>query len=206
MISIVGLGTAASAIARKFKDIGQYNVYEMNSAVNRTSKYKFKIKSYDTPEEYETNIPNVAKFFKDCDEHVQFFIMGGSFSSNYTLGILEQIKNKKVDLIYVRPDTELLTGYPVLIESVTFGVLQEYARSGMLNSITLISNLNLETCMGDLPIKTYYDSLNQFIFSTIHHVNYFMHTDPEIGQVSKPSELNRIRSIAGLNVKNLEEM
>ncbi len=206
MISIVGLGTAASAIARKFKDIGQYNVYEMNSAVNRTSKYKFKIKSYDTPEEYETNIPNVAKFFKDCDEHVQFFIMGGSFSSNYTLGILEQIKNKKVDLIYVRPDTELLTGYPVLIESVTFGVLQEYARSGMLNSITLISNLNLETCMGDLPIKTYYDSLNQFIFSTIHHVNYFMHTEPEIGQVSKPSELNRIRSIAGLNVKNLEEM
>ena len=206
MISIVGLGTAASAIARKFKDISQYNVYEMHGAVARTSKYKFKLKSYETPEEYENNIPDVSKFFKDCSNHVQFFVMGSSFSSNYTLGILEQLKDKKIDLIYIKPDTELLTGYPVLIENVTFGVLQEYARSGMVNSITLISNLNLEMCMGDLPIKTYYDSLNQFVFSTIHHVNYFVHTEPEIGQVSKPSELNKIRAIAGLNVKNLEEM
>ena len=206
MISIIGLGNAASAIANKFKDIGQYSVYEMNDNIGRTSKYKFKLKTYETPEEYENNIPNVKKFFKDCDSHVQFFVMGGSYSSNYALGILEQLRAKKIDLIYVKPDTELLTGHPVLIENMTFGVLQEYARSGLLNSITLISNLNLETCMGDLPIKTYYDSLNQFIFSTIHHVNYFTHTEPEIGQVSKPAQLNRIRSIAGLNVKNLEEM
>ena len=206
MISIVGLGNAASAVAQKFKDIGQYNVYEMNNSVSRTSKYKFKLKTYETPEEYENNIPDVSKFFKDSDTHIQFFVTGGSFSSNYTLGILQQLQGKKVDLIYIKPDTELLTGYPVLIENMTFGVLQEYARSGLLSSVTLISNLNIETCMGDLPIKTYYNSLNQFIFSTIHHVNYFTHTEPEIGQVSKPAQLNRIRSIAGLNVKNLEEM
>jgi hypothetical protein len=95
---------------------------------------------------------------------------------------------------------------PVLIENTTFGVLQEYARSGLLNSITLISNLNIEASIGDLPIKTYYESINNFIFSTIHHLNYFTHSEPEIGQVAKPSEINRIRSIAGLNVKNLDEM
>jgi len=205
MISIVGLGNAASAIAELFADIKQYKVYKLNSSVSKNNKYEFKLKNYDVPEEYEQNIPNVEKFFKDSSDYIQFFVMGGSFSSNYTLGILEQIKDKKIDLIYIQPDTELLTGYPVLVENTTFGVLQEYARSGLLNSITVISNLHIEESLGDLNIKTYYASLNNFIFSAIHHLNYFIHSEPEIGQVSKPAEINRIRAIAGLNMKNLEE-
>ena len=205
MISIVGLGNAASAIVEFFDNISQYSVYKMNDNIKRTTKRNFKLKSYKNPEDYETNIPDVTKFFSEIGDHVQFFIMGGSLSSNYSLGILEQIKDKRIDLIYIKPDTDLLTGYPVLVESAVFGVLQEYARSGLFNSLTVISNLNLESCLGDLPIKTYYHSLNQFIFSTVHHVNYFVHTEPEIGQVSKPSPINRIRTIAGLDTKNLQE-
>ena len=206
MISIVGLGNAASAIADCFAETPQYNVYKLNSNIKRNSKKNFKLKSFEHPEQYESNIPDLQKFFSEIDDHVQFIIVGGSFSSNYSLGILEQLRHKSVDVIYVKPDTELLTGFPVLIENTTFGVLQEYARSGLLNSITLISNLNIEASIGDLPIKTYYENMNNFIFSTIHHLNYFTHSEPEIGQVAKPAEINRIRSIAGLNVKNLEEM
>ena len=205
MISIVGLGNAATAIVEKFKEVPQYSVYVMNDNVARNSKYKFKLKAHDHPELYEEHLPDVAKFFATTEDHIQFFIVGGSYSSNYSLGILEQIKDKKVDVVYIKPDTELLTGYPVLIENAVFGVLQEYARSGLLNSMTIVSNLNLENCMGDLPIKTYYDSLNQFIFSTVHHVNYFTHTEPEIGQVAKPADINRIRTVAGLDLTNLEE-
>lgn len=206
MISIVGLGNAASAIAECFAETPQYNVYKLNSSVKRNSKRSFKLKSFEHPEKYEENIPDLSKFFSDIDDRVQFVIVGGSFSSNYALGVLEQLRNKTVDVVYVQPDTELLTGFPVLIENTAFGVLQEYARSGLLNSITLISNLNIEASIGDLPIKTYYENMNNFIFSTIHHLNYFTHSEPEIGQVAKPAEINRIRSIAGLNVKNLEEM
>ena len=205
MISIIGVGNAASAIADLFTDIKQYKVYKLNSSIEKNTKYNLKLKKFTQPEDYERNIPNVGKFFKDLSDNVQIFVVGGSFSSNYTLGLLEQIKNKSVDLIYIQPDTELLTGLPVLIENTTFGVLQEYARSGLLNSITLISNLNIEESLGDLNIKNYYSSLNNFVFSTIHHLNYFVHSEPEIGQVSKPAEINRIRAIAGLNIKNLEE-
>jgi len=205
MISIIGLGNAASAIAEKFADTSNYNVYLMNSNVSRASKYKFKLKKYDKPEEYEENIPNVKKFFKDIDNDVQFIVMGASYSSNYALGILEQIKDKKVNVFYIKPDTELLTGVPRLIEKAVFGILQEYARSGLLNSITLFSNLNLENILQNIPVKDYYDTLNSSIFSTMHYLNFFEHTEPEIGQVSKPSEINRIRSIAMLNMKTLEE-
>lgn len=205
MISVIGLGNAASAIVEKFKDVPQYSVYAMNDKVVRNSKYKFKLKTYEEPEYYEQNIPNVEKFFSEITKRVQFFIVGGSYSSNYSLGILEQLKDKTVDVIYIKPDTELLTGYPVLIENTVFGVLQEYARSGVFNSITIISNLELERVLGELPIKTYYESLNQFIFSAIHHVNYFTHSEPEIGCVSRPAEINRIRSLAGINLADLEE-
>ena len=205
MISIVGLGNAASKIAEKFKQTKNYNVYFLNSSIERNSKYKFKLKSYEAAEEYEENIPNVKKFFSNVDEYVQFFVVGSSFSSNYSLGILEQLKGKKVDVFYIQPDAELMTGIPKLLDKVVFSVLQEYARSGLLNSFTPISNVMIEKSIGNIPIKTYYDKINDSIFSTVHYINYFTHAEPEIGMTAKPLDINRIRTYGILDVKNLEE-
>ena len=205
MISIIGLGNAASAIAEKFKSTKNYNVYVLNSSVERRTKYKFKLKNFNNPEDYEENIPDVSKFFQNVDEHVQVFVMGSSFSSNYTLGILQQIKDKKIDLFYVQPDGDLMTGIPKLLDKAIFGILQEYARSGLLRSFTPLSNSLIEKSLGDVPIKTYYDRINESIFSTIHYINYFDHAEPEIGLVSKPLDVSRIRTYGLLDTKNLEE-
>jgi len=205
VISIVGLGNAASKIAEKFKQTKNYNVYFLNSSVERNSKYKFKLKSYETAEEYDENIPNVKKFFSNTDEHIQFFLVGSSFSSNYSLGIFEQLKDKKVDVFYIQPDAELMTGIPKLLDKIVFSVLQEYTRSGLLNSFTPISNVMIEKSIGNIPIKTYYDKINDSIFSTVHYINYFMHAEPEIGMTAKPLDINRIRTYGILDVKNLEE-
>ena len=205
MISIIGLGNAASSIAEKFKQTKNYNVYTLNSNVSRNSKYKFKLKTFDQPEQYESNIPNVKKFFADVDEHIQFFIVGSSFSSNYSLGILQQLMGKKVDVFYIQPDTELMTGIPKLLDKVVFSVLQEYARSGLLNSFTAISNVLVEQTLGSIPIKTYYERINDSIFSTVHYINYFNHAEPEIGLTAQPLDINRIRTYGILNPKNLEE-
>ena len=205
MISIVGLGNAASSIAEKFKNTKNYNIYLMNNKIERNSKYKFRLKHYEDPEEYENNIPDVRKFFSEVDENVQFFIMGSSLSSNYTLGILEQLSDKKIDIFYIRPDTELMTGVPKLLDKVVFGILQEYARSGLLNSFTAISNVNVEKSIGLIPIKSYYDKINESIFSTVHYINYFTHAEPEIGMTAKPLDINRIKTYGILNPKNLEE-
>jgi hypothetical protein len=205
MISIIGLGTGASAIAEKFTPISQYNVYLLNDSITRNSKYKFKIRSYETPEEYEKDIPDVRKFFANVDQRIQIFITGSSYSSNYVLGILEQLRNKQLEVFYIQPDIELLTGIPKLLENTVFGVLQEYARSGLFESITLLSNLNIEQTLGDVPIKTYFSVINNSIFSTVHYLNYFNHTEPEIGNVARPSVINRIRTMALLNMQTLEE-
>ena len=205
MISIVGIGSGGSAIAAKFKEIKQYDVYELNDSVKKNSKGEYRLLNHDSPEEYEKNIPNLTKFFKNLKDNVQVFVVGTSYSSNYALGILEQMKSKKIDLFYIKPDVELLTGERRLLENMVFGVLQQYARSGLLNSFTVFSNLELERNLGEVPIKGYYDTLNSSIFSAVHYLNYFVHSEPEIGQVAKPAEINRIRSIGALDMKNLQE-
>jgi len=205
MISIIGLGNAASRIAEKFRATKNYNVYTLNSEVEKNSKYKFKLKSYETPEEYEQNIPNLKKFFSTTDEQIQFFVVGSSFSSNYSLGALEQLRDKNVDVIYIQPDSELMTGVPKMLDKIVFSILQQYSRSGLLNSFTVLSNTMIEKSIGNIPIKTYYDKINESIFSTVHYVNYFNHAEPEIGMTSKPLDINRIRTLGLLNVKNLQE-
>ena len=205
MISIVGLGNAASQIAEKFKSIKNYKVYQLNDKVERSTKYKRKLKSFANPEDYEDNIPDLTKFFSQVNDRVQVFIVGSSMSSNYSLGVLEQLKDKQIEVIYIKPDGDLLTGIPKLMDKVVFSILQQYARSGLLKSLTVLSNELLESHLGNVPIKKYYDTLNDSIFSTIHYLNFFEYNEPEIGMVSKPLDICRIRTIGLLNMKNLKE-
>jgi len=205
MISIVGIGNGASAIASKFETYSQYNVYKLNDKIEKSAGKKRRLKRFESPEEYENNVPNLKKYFSKIDEHVQVFVVGSSYSSNYTLGILEQIKDKKIDVFYIKPDVELLTGIPKLMDNAAFGVLQEYARSGLFNSITLLSNKNLEEALGNVPIKKFYEQLNSAIASTVHYLNYFDHNEPEIGVMSQPATTSRIRTIGMVDPKKVDE-
>ena len=204
MISIVGIGNAGCAIAGKFESQKNYRVYKLSSSAKTKAK-SYNLKSFDSPEDYEHNVPNLKKFFDDITDDVQVFVVGSAMSSNYVLGVLEQIKDKSIELFYIKPDIELLTGIPKLVENVMFGVLQEYARSGLFKNITLLSNLEIEKHLDNVSIKNYYDSLNTTIFSTVHYLNFFTYTEPEIGQMSRPASVNRIRTVGMLNIKNLDE-
>ena len=204
MISIVGIGNAGCAIAGKFESQKNYRVYKLSSSAKTKAK-SYNLKSFDSPEDYEHNVPDLKKFFDDVTDDVQVFVVGSAMSSNYVLGVLEQIKDKSIELFYIKPDIELLTGIPKLVENVMFGVLQEYARSGLFKNITLLSNLEIEKHLDNVSIKNYYDSLNTTIFSTVHYLNFFTYTEPEIGQMSRPASVNRIRTVGMLNIKNLDE-
>ncbi|MBL19096.1 MAG: hypothetical protein CMC82_04625 [Flavobacteriaceae bacterium] len=206
MISIIGIGNAASAVAEKFSSVSQYNVYLLNSKVEQNTAREYKLNAYENPEEYEQNIPDLTSFFADIDDRVQVFVTGASLSSIYSLAILEQVKNKNIDVFYIKPDIELLTGIPRLVENAVFGILQEYARSGKLKTFTIFSNENIERVHTSINIKTYYETLNDTIFSAVHYLNYFEHTEPHIGNMSKPNDISRIRTIGMLDMKKLNEM
>jgi hypothetical protein len=206
MISIIGIGNASSAIAEKFSAIPQYDVFLLNSKIEENSAREYKLNAYENPEEYEQNIPDLTDFFADVQDRIQIFITGASLSSIYSLGILEQINHKEIDLFYVKPDIELLTGIPKMVENAVFGVLQEYARSGKFRTFTIFSNESIERIHASINLKTYYDTLNETIYSSVHYLNYFEHTEPHVGNMSKPNEISRIRSVGMLDMAKLNEM
>ena len=183
MISVVGIGNSGSAIAEKFESLPQYDVYKLASNLECAEKNEYKLETYNTPEEYEKNVPELETFFEKIKDRVQVFIVGSSMSSIYSLGILEQIKDKQLDVFYIKPDTELLTGIPRLVENATYGILQEYARSGLFRSLTIISNEMIERVLENINLKNYYEMLNETIFSSVHYLNYFEHTEPHVGNV-----------------------
>ena len=76
MISIIGIGNAASAIAEKFSSIENYDIFLLNSKVFKNTKKEFKIKNYNSAEEYEENIPDLKNFFSGVKDRVQVFITG----------------------------------------------------------------------------------------------------------------------------------
>ena len=205
MISLVGIGTAGSNVVGQFAGNKEYKLYQLSNQFSKTSGGQYKLKKYDEIEDYEKNIPKLSKFFKGISNNVQAFVCGSSKSAVMTLGILEQIKHTKIDLFYIRPDTELLIGDSRLQERAVFGILQEYARSGLINSITIFSNPILEEIIGNVPIKKYFETINQTIYYSVHYKNLFDHTQPIIGNLSKPSDVQRIRSLGRLDTNKVEE-
>ena len=98
MISVVGIGNGASNIAKNFAVYSQYEVYTLNDKEDDSKDYRhYRLESFEDPEKYEESVPDLKKFFKDMRAHIQVFIVGSSYSSNYSLGILEQVKDKKID-------------------------------------------------------------------------------------------------------------
>jgi len=63
----------------------------------------------------------------------------------------------------------------------------------------------MEKNLQNLSIKNYYDSLNNTIFSTVHYLNFFTFTEPEIGQMPRPAVTNRIRSVGLLDPTKIQE-
>ena len=206
MISMIGIGTAGCNIAKLFLEHREYNVFLFSEEQEdtKTTRYLPKLHNPEDCEEFSFDF-NTHKTIEEIQERIQVFLCGSSFSANYTLKILEQLKDRKIDIFYIRPDVDLLIGETKLQERAIFGILQQYARSGLFNTMTIISNPLVEKSIGQIPIKKYFETINKSIYYAIHYVNFFEHTDPIVGNLAKPSDVQKIRTIAALSVDELSE-
>ena len=205
MISLVGIGTAGENVVNCFTDNKEYDTYVLSDNVTRNTKYKRKIKYQEKLEDYESSIPDLTKFFSSINDHVQVFVCGSGRTANATLAILQYLRNKKMDIYYIEPDTDLLLGTTKLQERAIFGILQEYTRSGLFNSFTVFSNPTLEQSIGSVPIKKYFDTINKTIYYCVHYKNLFDHTNPIIGNLESTSDIQRIRALGRIDPYNLKE-
>lgn len=85
------------------------------------------------------------------------------------------------------------------------GVLQQFARSGLLSEILLFDNNSVSEITGQGPVINFYGKINQTIVSAIHALNYFDNIDPILGSRHKPADISRIRTISIGSVEKNEE-
>jgi len=206
MISLIGIGDAGCNVVSHFEGHKEYNCF-LFSAEKDNTKYTRNLPKVTKEEDCEREAPKLSSYKtkEAIQDRVQVFLCGSSFSANYTLAILEQIKDRKIDIFYIKPDVDLLIGDVKLQERAIFGILQEYARSGLFNSLTIFSNPAIEKTIGEIPIKKYFEMINKSIYYAVHYLNVFDHTEPLVGNLSKPSEVQKIRSIGVISVDKLSE-
>ena len=126
------------------------------------------------------------------NDEVLFIVGGGEPISGMSLGILEQIKDANISVLYVVPDREILSLTQKRDDKIVFSILQQYARSGLFERIYLVDRSIAEDMMGDVSVKEYEKSINNFISYLVAMVNYFNHVEPIVSTKSIPDKVCRI--------------
>tara|TARA_R110002072_G_scaffold275559_1_gene436662 strand:+ start:5909 stop:6745 length:837 start_codon:yes stop_codon:yes gene_type:complete len=205
-MNIIGLGKAGCNIADTFAKYPQYKIYKID--VGLEGKSCFNVKEQKGPEEYETNTPSFKTFFRGLKGESLFVVGGAGDISGMCLRILEQIRDKsKVVVLYIKPDIFMLNQAKTKHEKVTYNVLQHYARSAAVNAVLLISNPQLESILGEVPIIGYHNRLNELLVSTVHMINVFKNSEPVMGGLTSISEesTRRIYTVGIFDIEKGEE-
>ena len=217
-MNIVGLGQAGTNIAEILSQYPQYNIFKIDAGIEgdfdfigQYGETEDRVKAYSVkrqtdPEEYEKNVPSMKTFFRGIKGETLFIVGGSGHISAMCLRIMEQIKDKcELSVLYIRPDTSLLSKNKTLHENATFNILQQFARSGMLKMLYLVSNINLEKILGNVPIIGYNSKINELLVSTIHMINVFKNSEPVMGKIEDPAEASRIATFGISDIEGNEE-
>jgi len=193
METVVGLGKAGCAIAERFSQYPQYEIYKMDVGLKRSPR-TYGLKGARDPEGHEESLGSLKRFFKDVSGDVLFVVGGSGAISGASLRILEQLQKCNLHVLYIYSDPELLGETARMQQRLTLNVFQEYSRSGVFAKVILIDNVRLEEILGDLPIIGFYESLNELVVPTIHMVNVLSRSDSIMGNISSPHQISRIVS------------
>tara|TARA_R110002020_G_scaffold132401_1_gene295644 strand:+ start:81 stop:878 length:798 start_codon:yes stop_codon:yes gene_type:complete len=185
---IIGLGKAGTNIANLFKVDKNYKVFTYDGGNNVTTQ--------SSAEDYEKKFTKKKELSRIKNKTVWLFVCGAGKIAGATLRLLEQIKDNKINVVYITPDLSILSNQAKKRHRVCAGVLQEFARSGLLNAIYFVSNESMINIVGESPLTSYYDKMNELLFNCIHSLNVFADTEPIFGGTHEPKDVSRIRTFA----------
>ena len=194
---IIGLGTAGANVAKCFDKWPQYRII--------TLEVGKEIPLQTTVEAYEENTPNFSEIFENIDDEVWFVVSGAAKVAACSLAILEQIKDKKINVLHISMDPVFLSTKAAMRERVCFQVLQQYARCGLLHAIYLISNECVLQILGDVQFSEASEKINEMVSSMVHYFNIYQNTEPFMGYKISPKEISRIRTFGVVDLEKSEE-
>ena len=209
MKAILGIGTAGCNVVEQLSQYSEYECYYISNEIEKTSKFKFNLPQLEGPEEYESMaMDKLHKWMNKIVDSCTVVLCGASDSAGITLRALEHLHNKgvKMEIVYITPELEVLSEVKILHERAVRGVLQNFARSGLFESICLVSNLNLEALAGPTNVFDYYSQINQVFTSTYYMVDVFKNTKPITSTFKKQKESCRIKTVGLATIQGEEKL
>ena len=108
MGTIVGLGQAGCNVAKLFSQYPQYETFYIDSEAREEENF-LKITKQDNHELYDAKTRLKKAFFDKIRGPVVFVLGGSGDVSGACLRVLEKMKNLDLYVLYIKPDTELLS-------------------------------------------------------------------------------------------------
>jgi len=205
-MNVVGLGKTACNIAKEFQKYPQYKTFFLNSEKLEENNF-FLIPKQDSHELYEESCPDLSSFSSKVDDDVIFIVNGGGTITGSVLRILEKIKDKKITIIFLKPEEASLTSLRKTQNKVVFNILQEYTRSGLFERMFILELDKVEEAVTGITILNRIKKINEFICDLIHTVNIFENTSAIFETPKENVDFSRIYSIGIYDFENnLEKM
>jgi hypothetical protein len=133
---------------------------------------------------------------------VYIFLSACGNVSGITLRLLEQIKDKKPSVVLLISDESSLGKKYKLQQKVTLGVLQEYARSGLIENLYLLSNQFVEGLLDNVPIDQYYSAINEIICYVFNTVIWCKNNKPILETKEEEDSISTICTFGLLDLDN----
>jgi hypothetical protein len=192
---LIGIGNAGHNLINEFSD--------HHKKISITSE-DFPKKCKKT-EDYEQYCPDFSDRFDFSDDECWVALCGSGKVAGCSLRVLETIKHKKINIMYIYPDTTLCNTVQLKRNKVLYGVLQEYTRSGLFNRMYLFSNKNVLEIIGNQPITEMYNMINKQIANSIETLEWLKSQNPVMGSDHESKIVSRICTLSAGNFKKNEE-
>lgn len=196
---LVGLGEAGKNIVNLFKPHSKnYKIIVLDDGDGLQHK--------NTVEDYDSEPIKLKHKGLKSHSEAFLFVCGSGKVAGASLRVLEALKGFKTTVVYIVPDIEFSSSEEKKRHKVHFGVLQEYARSGMIHEMLILDNKAMLEHAGAGTTLKYYEKVNYFIYSTLQNLLYCKNVKPDFGKTHEKKEISRISTIGIAKLHEEEKM
>lgn len=188
-VTLLCLGEAAYNIGVELKNFGLYdllyigdNELEADENVLLPKYENNKNNDLFAHEQYDALDVTQYDISSKVSDEIIMITCGASDVSGAALNILAELKDKSINILYVKPDIDFIPEIKAMQHRVTFGVLQQYARSGLVDGIYIVDNIELEKIIGEVSINEYYSKINSTIAQVFGSYIFCLKRRPAFGK------------------------
>lgn len=191
MKSIVAIGEQAFYFADSLSSYPEYNIYSFAN-----TKAEFKLPVFTQAERYEEPIDGLKEYLATSSNEIICVVSGGEPVSLSTLVILEELKEKDIEVVYLMPNKQLLNEGKTRINNLVYGVLQEMTRSGVFKRFYLFELELVRKIMTKTALSEIQKSIAENCARHYHTYKWLASQEAVFSLEEEPSEKCVISSIS----------